>query len=153
MKNHYALVTSISVLALTGHARADVVSEVLGCEGDPCVVSFNAGGEVGSFRAAAREIVRSGRRVVINGPCLSACAILADVARGRVCVTTKARFGFHKGYVLAQPEAGGPPRFVKRFTPSHSGDIARWVKRHGGYPSRGYKVMDGRAARKIWNSC
>ena len=85
---------------------------MLGCTGDPCVVSYNPGGEIGAFKAAASEIKRTGRRVVIDGPCLSACAILADQARARVCVTGNAKFGFHKGYVSASARRGRacPPR-------------------------------------------
>ena len=153
MKNRYAMLVSVGVLAVAYGARADAVSDVLGCQGDPCIVRFSAGGEIGSFKAAAREINRTGRRVIIDGACLSACAVLADEARGWVCVTSKARFGFHKGYVLRLPTAGGPPRLVKRFTPSHSRDIAGWVRKNGGYPSRGFKVMTPRAAKQIWRPC
>jgi hypothetical protein len=153
MTYFYILLALIGVAVAASTARADVVSEVLGCQGDPCVVKFNPGGEIGSFKAAARELKRTGRRVVIDGPCLSACAILADEARGRVCVTSKARFGFHKGYVLDQPTAGGEMHLVKRFTPSHSRDIAGWVKKNGGYPSRGFNVMGARAAKQIWRPC
>lgn len=149
----YILLALIGAAVAAGTARADTVSDVLGCQGDPCVVKFNGGGEVGSFKAAAREVQRSGRRVVIDGPCLSACAIFADVARDRVCVTSKARFGFHKGYVLDQPTAGGRFQLVKRFTPSHSRDITGWVKRNGGFPSHGFNVMGARAAKQIWHPC
>ena len=76
MKRLYVLLASAAVVAAANAARADTVSEVLGCEGDPCVVKFNPGGEIGSFKAAARELKRSGRRVVIDGPCLSACFCL-----------------------------------------------------------------------------
>lgn len=153
MKQLYVLLASAAVAAAANAARADTVSDALGCSGDPCVIKFNPGGEIGSFKAAARELKRSGRRVVIDGPCLSACAILADEARGHVCVTSKARFGFHKGYILDQPTAGGPLRFVKRFTPAHSRDIAGWVRKNGGYPSRGFNVMGPRAAKHIWRPC
>lgn len=140
-------------VAATTSAWADQVSDVLGCTGDPCVVSFNPGGDVAAFKAAARELKRSGRRVVIDGPCLSACAILADVARKSVCVTSKARFGFHKGFALQQPAAGGPLRLVGRFNPEHSRDIAGWVRKRGGFPSRGFRVMGVRDARHIWRGC
>jgi hypothetical protein len=153
MKFAHALVLALGVLAAPHAAYADVVSDVLKCDSDPCVVSFNSGGEVGAFKAAAREIKRSGRRVVINGPCLSACAILADEARSNVCVTSKARFGFHKGFVLEQPTAGGPMRFVKRFTPRHSRDVAGWVNRNGGFPNRGFRYMNASAAKHIWRGC
>ena len=152
MKWHHVVFAS-ALAAAAAQARADTVSEVLGCEGDPCIVRNNPGGEIGAFKAAAREIMRSGKRVVIDGPCLSACAILADQARARVCVTSKAKFGFHKGFVLARPMAGGPPHLVKRFTPSHSRDVASWVKKNGGYPTRGFRVMGSSTAKRIWRSC
>jgi hypothetical protein len=136
-----------------GLARADIISSVLGCSGNPCVVKYNPGGEVSSFKAAAREIKRTGTRVIIDGPCYSACAILADQARKNVCVTSNARIGFHKGYVLAQPAAGGPAYLVKRFNPSHSRDISRWVTRNGGFPSKGFRVMGSGTAGKIWKRC
>lgn len=142
-----------SALAAASQARADMVSQVLGCEGDPCIVRNNPGGEIGAFKAAARELMRSGKRVVIDGPCLSACAILADHARARVCVTSQAKFGFHKGFVMAHSMAGGPMRLVKRFDPSHSRDVASWVKKNGGYPARGFRVMGSRTAKRIWRSC
>ena len=154
MKQLYAFFAlAIVILAASAGARADTVSDVLGCTGDPCVVSFNGGGEIESFQAAAREAKRTGRRVVINGPCLSACAIFADVARSRVCITSKAKFGFHKGYVLDQPTAGGRYRLVKRFTPSHSRDITNWVKNNGGFPTRGFNFMRASAAKQIWHPC
>jgi hypothetical protein len=146
-------VVCVSALAAASQARADVVSDVLGCEGDPCIVRNSPGGEIGAFKAAARELMRSGRRVVIDGPCLSACAMLADQARARVCVTSRAKFGFHQGFVLAHPMAGGPMQLVKRFNPSHSRDVAGWVRKNGGYPARGYRVMGSRTAKRIWRGC
>jgi hypothetical protein len=153
MKWGYAIVTFLLVLATGQSVRADIVSAVLGCEGDPCIVTYNAGGEVGAFKAAAREIRKNGRRVVIDGSCLSACAILADEARERVCVTSRAKFGFHKGFVVTRSAVGGPAYLVQPFTPHHSRDIAGWVKKQGGYPDRGFRLMSGRVARHIWRTC
>jgi hypothetical protein len=79
--------------------------------------------------------------------------LFADQARSRVCITSNAKFGFHKGAVLRQPTAGGPALFVKRFTPSHSRDISSWVRKHGGFPNRGFTVMDTSAAQHIWRHC
>jgi hypothetical protein len=147
------LVLAAGILALPHVARADLVSDVLRCTGDPCVVTFNAGGEIGAFKAAAAEARSSGRRVVINGPCLSACAIFADQARDSVCITRQARFGFHKGYVMREPVAGRPTKPVGRFIPKHSRDIASWVEKNGGFPNRGYNLMNASAAKRIWRSC
>jgi hypothetical protein len=142
----------VAALAAPPVANADVVSDVLGCSGNPCVVSRNPGGEVGSFKAAAREIKRSGRKVVIDGPCYSACAILADMARSNVCVTKKGRFGFHKGYVVAAAN-DGKMYLLRRYTPEHSRDIAGWVKKNGGFPSKGFRMMSAGAAGKYWKKC
>ena len=153
MRKNLTVCAMLAAGAWSGAARADVVSDVLGCEGDPCVVRYSPGGEIGAFRAAAREILRSGRRVAIDGPCLSACAILADEARGRVCITSNAKFGFHKGYALLRPTAGGEHYLVARFDPVHSRDIAGWIKKRGGYPTKGVRVMGADAAKRIWRKC
>ena len=144
------LALAVGLLPVVG-AKADAVSDALGCTGDPCVVRNSLGGELGSFKAAAREIKRTGRRVVIDGPCASACAIMADMARSNVCVTSRAKFGFHKGYVVAV--SGGKMYLLKRFNPSHSKDIARWVSKSGGFPSKGMRVMSNGSARKFWKKC
>ena len=147
-----AVILAICLMSATG-IRADTVSSVLGCSGDPCVVTNNPGGDVNAFKAAAREIKRTGQRVVIDGPCHSACAVLADIARKNVCVTKNAKFGFHQGYVVAQAPSGGPLYLMGRFKPSHSRDIARWVSKHGGYPKTGYRLMGNTSAGRIWKRC
>ena len=151
----FVLTAVLAALCLTpdGGPKADPVATALGCSGDPCVVKRNPGGELGAFRAAADEIKSSGRRVVIDGPCYSACAILADEARSNVCVTSRAKFGFHQGYVVGQRKIGGPVKLLGRFKPTHSSDIARWVSKHGGYPSKGFRMMGIGSAGKIWKRC
>lgn len=153
MKGVLAVIACLCVLCAPRAANADYVGSVLGCSGNPCVVKYNPGGEVKRFEAAARQIKRTGRRIVIDGPCGSACAILADRARGNVCVTSNAMFGFHKSALVQQYGYGGPVKVVRRFDPKHSRDIAGWVKRHGGYPSKGFRVMSARDARRIWKPC
>ena len=56
---------------------------------------------------------QSGERVVIDGPCLSACTlVLSTVPSNRICVTRRAVLGFHaarsidtRGRMYAEPEA------------------------------------------------
>jgi hypothetical protein len=127
------------------------------CSGNICVIRYNPGGEINRFLAAA-QAVRAGalRQVVIDGPCLSACAIFADIARERVCITNRASFGFHKARLYAvQPARGGRSHYreVRREDPRHSRDIAGWVHRNGGFPHEGYLVMDARQASQFWRPC
>src|ERR1700743_1213655 len=71
------------------------------------------GGEVGPFLDLFEGVRDSGERVVIDGPCLSACTlVLSIVPNDRICVTRRAVLGFHaarsvdrRGRVYAEPEA------------------------------------------------
>ncbi len=140
------------------HQKAPNAFEAaFGSCGDPCVVRFSPGGEVRTFLAAAHA-VRSGAKklVVIDGPCISACAIFADVARAKVCITDRAQFGFHKKRRFAvQPRAGRKAvvRELGRRDPPHSRDIANWVGRNGGFPSEGIRMMSSEQARQFWRRC
>ena len=71
------------------------------------------GGQVGPFLDMFDEVRASGDRVVIDGPCLSACTlVLSVVPNDRICVTRRAVLGFHaarsmdrRGRLYAEPEA------------------------------------------------
>ena len=96
------------------------------------------GGRVGPFLQMFEQVRASGERVVIDGPCLSACTlVLMSVPRNRICVTPRAILGFHAatsrdffGRKVYEPEATGvvlaayPPR------------VRQWIIRQGGLSSR-----------------
>ena len=71
------------------------------------------GGQVGPFIELFDRVRESGERVVIDGPCLSACTlVLMQVPNDRICVTRRAVLGFHaarsidrRGRSYAEPEA------------------------------------------------
>ena len=71
------------------------------------------GGAVGPFLELFERVRASGERVVIDGPCLSACTlVLSMVPDDRICVTRRAVLGFHaarsidrRGRIYAEPEA------------------------------------------------
>src|SRR5213593_3591135 len=71
------------------------------------------GGQVGPFLDLFERVRASGERVVIDGPCLSACTlVLWVVPNERICVTRRAVLGFHaarsidqRGRMYAEPEA------------------------------------------------
>src|SRR3954464_8257503 len=71
------------------------------------------GGQVGPFIELFERVRASGERVVIDGPCLSACTlVLSTVPNDRICVTRRAVLGFHaarsidrRGRIAAEPEA------------------------------------------------
>src|SRR5262245_3799896 len=54
------------------------------------------GGEVGSFVRLFSAMRDSGERIIIDGPCLSACTlVLSTIPKERICVTRRAVLGFH----------------------------------------------------------
>ncbi len=64
-------------------------------------VTRDLGGEVSSYIHKFESIRDSGERLVIDGPCLSACTLFtAIIPRDQVCVTRRAVLGFHAGIVL-----------------------------------------------------
>jgi hypothetical protein len=147
------------LLVSTSHARpqAAAFQSVFGpCRGDTCIISSNPGGNVREFLAAATEVLRGAKRlVVIDGPCASACVIFADIARERVCITRNASFAFHKATVFRAEQRGGQHtmRAVARRDPVHSPDIANWVRRNGGFPARGMRFMSNEQAGQFWRRC
>ena len=59
-------------------------------------IRSSPGGAVEAYLAAFARVRQSGQRVVIDGPCLSACTlVLSTIPRNRICVTRRAVLGFH----------------------------------------------------------
>ncbi len=122
----------------------DFVVASLNCE-EPCIVRYNGGGYLAAFREAAHMVQGGARKsVIIDGECISACALFADLARPHVCITEHAVFKFHKAVFLPTQT---------RFDPDHSTDIARWVNKHGGFPREGFLEMRISEARRFWPVC
>ena len=155
-----------SLLTLNSNVtRADVVTDVLGCKGDPCVITFNPGGGLDSFEKAA-EAIRNGARslVVVDGMCASACTILLDRIPNKVCLTQSAQLRFHKGtrsvlhwihYSVFGTDAQWGPYGAKELVDlPYSPRVERWINVLGGLPKDGSAVtMPSEIAETIWHLC
>jgi hypothetical protein len=76
------LATMVCILVLPARAEVRILA--------------SPGGQVGPFLDLFERIRDSGERVVIDGPCLSACTlVLSMVPTERICVTRRAILGFH----------------------------------------------------------
>jgi hypothetical protein len=112
------------------------------------------GGQVGPFLELFERVRASGERVVIDGPCLSACTLVLDlVPSERICVTRRAILGFHaarsvdqRGRMYAEPEAS---QLVLEAYPAAVRD---WIRRRGGLSSR-LLLLRGRELAAIYPSC
>jgi hypothetical protein len=134
---------SALVTCMTGAAFADVR-----IVGDP-------GGEVASYIRKFNEIRASGERVVIDGPCLSACTLFTGIVpRDHVCVTRRAALGFHAAsYYDDASRSLVPTRqgsaLVMRLYPAQ---IRAWISRHGGLRPQ-MIVMRGRELSALYPVC
>jgi|GEM_PF-4902388 hypothetical protein len=132
------------------------VTKVLGTCGTYCLLHGNPGGTIGDFEKAAGAILAGAKRlIVIDGPCYSACVILADIARERVCVTRWATFGFHKAFFSKPVFISGTMVRLKEdlSDPPQSPDILKWVAKHKGFPSYDMLVMPYSEALHFWRKC
>jgi hypothetical protein len=112
------------------------------------------GGQVGPFLDLFERVRDTGERVVIDGPCLSACTlVLSMVPHDRICVTRRAILGFHaarsvdrQGRMYAEPEAS---ELVLRAYPA---PVRGWIHRRGGLSSR-LLLLRGRELTAIYPFC
>jgi len=112
------------------------------------------GGEVGPFIELFERVRESGERVVIDGPCLSACTlVLMALPAERICVTRRAVLGFHaarsvdrRGRMYAEPEAS---RAVQDAYPE---PVRNWIARRGGLTSR-LLLLRGRELAAMYPRC
>lgn len=92
------------------------------------------GGEVTQYLNLFSVLRQSGERIVIDGPCLSACTlVLVTIPRERICVTRRAILGFHAARLVddfgREYDATQATRAV---TDSYPPAVRAWIRRHGG---------------------
>ncbi len=97
-------------------------------------IANDKGGQIGPYLDTYVSLRNSGRQVVIDGPCLSACTIVLGVLpRERICVTPRAQLGFHAAW---NPGNDGRPVLSRAGTKAlwdlYPGDIRAWLKKRGG---------------------
>lgn len=143
MKWQAILAGALASAVMTAAASADVR-----------IVS-DPGGEVSSYIRKFHDMRNSGERVVIDGPCLSACTLLTGIIpRDRVCVTSRAVLGFHAASYYDDASQSLVPtrqgsRLVMRLYPP---EIRSWINRHGGLTPQ-LITLRGRELSALYRSC
>ena len=112
------------------------------------------GGQVGKYLQAFAKVRSTGERVIIDGDCLSACTmVLGLVPSKQICVTPRARFGFH---AASMPNNDG--RLVTSTLATqmlwgiYPASVRRWINQHGGL-SRRMVYLEGRSLEGIVATC
>jgi hypothetical protein len=112
------------------------------------------GGQVGPFLDLFEAVRKTGDRVVIDGPCMSACTlVLSVVPNSRICVTRRAILGFHAArsmdrhnHLHAEPEA------TEYMLESYPSPVRDWIGQHGGLRSH-LLVVRGRELDRFYPVC
>ena len=117
-------------------------------------IRADAGGQIGPYLQELVALRGSGERVIIDGPCLSACTmVLGVIPRERICVTSRARLGFHAAW---HPGDDGRPvtsraatRLLMEIYPDQ---VRSWISRRGGLSQR-MIYLSGRELAAMYPTC
>jgi hypothetical protein len=117
-------------------------------------IKADPGGQIGPYLDNLVALRGSGERVIIDGPCLSACTmVLGVIPRERICVTPRARLGFHAAW---HPGGNGQQVMSREATkllmeiyPEH---VRSWIKGRGGLSPR-MMYLSGRELTAMYQTC
>ena len=124
---------------LAGALASVFVTLLLTCTASADVRIVNdPGGEISSYVLTFKKMRAAGERVVIDGPCLSACTLLTGIVpHNRVCVTKRAILGFHAASYYNDSNREWTPAQVRTLKSlarqkKHAAKIAKALKRTEG---------------------
>jgi hypothetical protein len=117
-------------------------------------IAHDAGGQIGPYLERLVALRNSGERVIIDGPCLSACTmVLGVIPRERICMTSRARLGFHAAWHPAgngqQVTSYGGTQLLMQVYPRN---VRSWVSRKGGLSGR-MMYLQGRELAQMYPTC
>jgi hypothetical protein len=118
-------------------------------------IEASTGGVVSNFLEVFRLLRHSGQRVVIDGPCFSACTlVLSTIPRNRICVTRRAVLGFHAPRLVDAygREYPAPEATTRLVTAAYPPAIRDWIRRHGGLTDKPI-FLRGRELAALYRLC
>jgi hypothetical protein len=100
-------------------------------------ITRDAGGLIENYVQKYVALRGTSERVLIDGPCLSACTLVIGILPpDRVCVTQKAVLGFHAAW---SPTSNGGkvivPSQTRRMLNIYPAPLRGWIARNGGLKS------------------
>ena len=117
-------------------------------------IKADPGGQIGPYLENLASLRSSGEHVVIDGPCLSACTmVLGVIPRDHLCVTPRARLGFHSAW---RPDEAGHPVVSRDGTELlmtvYPQPVRNWIARRGGL-SPHMMYLTGRELASMYPPC
>lgn len=117
-------------------------------------IRADAGGQIGPYLQNLVALRGSGERVIIDGPCLSACTmVLGVIPSERICVTARARLGFHAAWHPGDNGQPVPSRAATRLLMEiYPQNVRSWITRRGGLTPR-MMYLSGRELAAMYQTC
>jgi hypothetical protein len=119
------------------------------------LIRASPGGDVARYLALFSLVKESGQRVIIDGPCFSACTlVLSIVPNNRICVTHRAILGFHAARELDDRTGRLSPATdaTRVIEDTYPPAVQAWIIRHGGL-SRRLLLLRGHELRAMFPLC
>jgi hypothetical protein len=112
------------------------------------------GGEVREFLTIFELLRQSGEKIIIDGPCYSACTlVLTAIPNDRICVTRKAVLGFHAARLVdRQGRAFAAPEATRVVTDTYPAGVRAWIARRGGLTNKPL-YLRGRELAALYPRC
>ena len=117
-------------------------------------IDDDMGGSLGQYLLRFATIRDSGERVMIDGSCFSACTLVtALIPKQRICVTERARLGFHAGWISDQNgERAVSVEATRLMYQMYPRAIQQWINLHGGLGKQTL-VLKGRELMALYPAC
>ncbi len=117
-------------------------------------IAQDPGGRIETYVGKYQGVRGSGERVIIDGSCVSACTIvLGTVPHDRICVTSRARLGFHAAW---DPDSRGRKITNLQATQTlylmYPFEVRRWIDQRGGLTPR-MIYLSGRELAGMFRPC
>src|SRR5436305_10223288 len=140
-------ITAVLAGAVMAALTVSVAQSAVRIKADP-------GGQIGPYLENLAALKNSGERVIIDGPCLSACTmVLGVIPYERLCVTPRARLGFHAAW---HPGENGNKVMSRAATQLlmeiYPERVRSWIKDRGGLSPR-MMYLSGRELAAMYQTC
>jgi hypothetical protein len=140
--------------SLTASLAAFFLLAGIGASDAAVRIAQDRGGRIETYVGKYQGVRSSGESVIIDGFCASACTIvLGSVPRDRICVTSRARLGFHAAW---DPDSSGRkitnPQATQTLYSMYPFEIRRWIDQRGGLTPR-MIFLSGRELASMYRPC
>jgi hypothetical protein len=122
----------------------------------PVLIRRDIGGDISVYQSRIKQWIKERRRIIIDGPCASACTIY--LASPHLCITRRAQFWFHAGYV--EFNAGYNFKIPSRHWSNemlrhYPKPVLNYINRHGGLREMAYVIpaLQGNELRQMVRAC